>query len=265
MKKLSFSEQLAEKVVSTHLTDVTVTQSDFNTGQPRHDFELARDGVPFAAMEVTEDREEAEAQWTALGEPLLSVPGCTVGWRVVLERAPRFPNRWADQFLSRFLQALEEGGTGHSIYADSPSNLPVPPEMHELGYVAAVEEPSVPAGSVRLDREGWDRIASSDEVADWVTDFINSDRCSGERAKLGSSGFDERHLAIVVPFSPATGRRIFNLMMSGVEEFGFPNRLPEFPSEITHVWLVCDYPDVRSLMVSHQGWRATEPATPLTS
>lgn len=265
MKKMSASEELAKNVVENHLGDVTAAQCDFNSGQSRHDFELVRNGDSFASMEVTEDRAEADAQWNALGEPLLAVRGCSTGWRVVVERSPSKPNKWATQVLAPFLRTLEEHGTEHTIYADSPSNVAVPPELRDLGYVAAVCDPGVVPGSARLSREAWDRLTSSDELATWITEFTHSDRCLGERAKLHASGFDERHLAIVVPFSPATGRRIANLLATGVQEFGLPSRLPELPSEITHVWLVSNYPGVSSLLVSADGREGTEPATPLSA
>src|SRR5689334_54767 len=115
MKDLSPSEQLTQLVISNHLADVTVKQADFNTGSPRHDLELLRAGEPFAAVEVTEDRDEAESQWEALGEPLMPVPGSVQGWRVELQRAPRHPTKWVNRVLAGFLQELERTGMDHTV------------------------------------------------------------------------------------------------------------------------------------------------------
>jgi hypothetical protein len=263
VKELTPSEMLVQRVLEAEL-GVEVHRSDLNTGQARHDFELSKGDTTFAALEVTEDREPSDAQWRYLGEPLLPIPGCRQGWRITLWSAPSRPNRWSARHAAPFLRSLERlGAQRHSIYPDSPIDRDVPAALSTLGYVAATVDPSVPNAQLRLSREGWgETIRTTDELSEWVTAFAASSRCAGERAKLADSGFDSRHLAVVIPFVPASGRRVFDLLMA-VRTFGLPARRAVLPREIGTLWLICDYPGVRSLSVSSEGiWSATEPATP---
>jgi hypothetical protein len=263
LKPLSPSELLVQRVVESEL-GVALRRSDFNAGQARHDFELLHDDEPFAALEVTEDRDPSDAQWRHLSEPLLPVPGCHHGWVINLWNAPTQPNKWSRSDAAPFLHSLEASGAGrHTIYPDSPSALSVPASLSALGYVAAELDPQLSAGQLRLVRAGWgESITSTDELTAWVSTFVNSSRCSGERSKLATSGFGDRHLAVVIPFAPAAGRRVFDLLLA-VETFGIPLWQPTLPMEVGTFWLVSDYPGVRSLRVSSEGWAATDPASPI--
>ncbi|SEH00361.1 hypothetical protein SAMN05444920_11695 [Nonomuraea solani] len=261
--KLKPAELLAKAVIEEHLELIAINLTDLNEGHAIHDFEIELKNGMVAALEVTSDRDYAEAQWSSLGEPLLPLTGCGKGWTVDIGSYPPKPDKWAASELSPFLAKFEsmrmEAAT---IYPDSPTPLILPAGLSALGVVGIRVDSSVPQGCARLQVAGWSKITSTDVITNWSERFANSSRCAGERRKLHISGLPQRHLAVAIPFYPASGFSLFHALMA-VRDLGLPHTSPALPPEITDLWLITDYPGVASLHVSSGGgWTATTPYRP---
>lgn len=258
----SASERLVTDVIRAHVRPRYLKRVDENTGISVHDLEVGHQDGTVSAVEVTEDRDPAEAQWRAQPSAEVAVPGCAQGWSITLSAAPDRPRQWARRHLAPFLAALEAAGaTESTIYPDSPHSTSTPAELADLGYVAAVSAPAVTPGHAALRIEAWSRASSGDFLATWVEEFASSGRCAGERAKLRASGLASRHLAVVIPFVPASGWDIRS-SLAAVPDVGPPTRLPLLPAEITHFWLISDYPGVPSLLAGQAEWEVVPPARP---
>ena len=204
MTQLKASELLAQRIIQNHLNPLAIKQADFNKGDSVHDFDIVyRDGT-VAALEVTADRSGAEAQWAHINNPVLEVPGCQNGWMVEMGAPPDKPRKWAQGILAPFLVELEKLGVlKATIYPDSPFLMKLPVELASLGVVAVTVYSTVDAGHSRLIIAGWSK-PNTEYLAEWIGDFATSPRCSGERYKLAKSGFSQRHLAVFIPFLPAS-------------------------------------------------------------
>lgn len=264
MKPPSDSELLAERVIRYHLRPANVRRIDLNTGVALHDFEVDCADGTVAAVEVTEDRDPAEALWRAQRTQILEVPKCQDGWSIALGAPPAKPRKWAKSELEPFLVQLENSSaTEITIYANSPFKASIPSALASLGFVGAKVDGNVPTGQARLSIEGWPRVERTDYLSHWIEGFSASGRCRGEREKLVRSSRAERHLAVVVPFFPASGWSVFATLQA-MEWYGPPLRVPVLPIEITHCWIVSSYPGVCSLFFSPRGgWELTLPDCPL--
>ncbi|NBE80371.1 hypothetical protein [Micromonospora rubida] len=261
------SEALAWMVIARHSKPRWLKNADLNTGHAVHDFDIMRGPTPMAAVEVTEDRDEAAAGWHAKRIEYLDVTPCRLGWEISINRYPDRPRSWAKKVLAPFLLGLEEAhAAGVTIYPDSPFQTTIPAGISDLGFVAALPDPPgspplVP-GTVRL-RVGWVGSSHPNKLADWVEGFVASGRCEGERRKLARSGRNERHLAVVVPFMPASSLEVHGCLMT-VANYGPPARHPVLPTEITHLWLISDYPNTPSLRYTSHGWTVLAPVQPVS-
>ncbi|WP_158230501.1 hypothetical protein, partial [Pseudofrankia asymbiotica] len=239
---------------------------DLNSGQAKHDIEIDAHDGPYAAVEVTEDLDNAFAQWASQNTPRVPVTQCHHGWRVEMDHPPEKPRKWAKKELEPFLLELEKRNIAKTtIYPSSPVWVKIPPSLRDLGFVSAqVTQNIVPSGEAFLEFGWWSESKDRNYPSKWLEDFVASARCAGERAKLAASGFSERHLAVVIPFTPASARDTFwALMAIGMGRREPPATIPRLPSEVTHCWIVCNYPGVVSLYLSAKdGWQVISPLTP---
>lgn len=261
------SEALAWRVIAREIRPRWLKNADLNSGHAVHDFEIMRGLSPVAAVEVTEDRDEVAAGWEAKRIDCLDVRPCRLGWELSINRYPNRPRAWAKDVLTPFLLGLEAArASGVTIYPDSPFQTAIPTGLSDLGFVAAFPDPPasppLKPGTARL-RVGWVGLSDPNRLTDWAERFIASRRCDGERRKLAQSGRTERHLAIVVPFMPASSLDIHGCLLA-VADYGPPARHPVLPAEITHLWLISDYPGTPSLTYTSRRWTVLAPVRPFT-
>ncbi|MET8360676.1 hypothetical protein ABZU74_27460, partial [Micromonospora sp. NPDC005171] len=223
--------------------------------------------LPVGAVEVTEDRDKSQAGWEAKRIDHLDVRPCKLGWEVSTSRYPHPPTPWAKKVLTPFLLSLEAASApGVTIYPDSPVQAAIPDGLAALGFVAAYPHPAgsapIAPGTARL-QVAWWSLGHPHQLAEWAEGFLASDRCKGERRKLAQSTRSERHLAVVVPFMPASALSVHAWLMA-VADIGPPPRHPTLPSEITHLWLISDYPGTPSLRYTSGEWTVLTPVQPFT-
>jgi hypothetical protein len=252
------SELLVERAIRAHLRPQNVRHVDGNRGFAIHDIEIDNESGPFAAVEVTEDRDPAVALWTAQEGTSVPIDGCEGGWTISMMRAPAQPDKWAMRDLQPFLRELDRFGVHEINTSDRASTwrgrVPEGLSAYDL-YAARYVPDIVEAGRARLSISGWgEPVTGTDWICDWLEDIAASPRCKGERRKLGTSGLRQRHLALVINFSPASGKHIFNTLMA-VESMGPPTRTPRLPNAITHAWVVSNYPTASSLYAAPDGWQ----------
>ncbi|RKE12464.1 hypothetical protein C8E86_7406 [Catellatospora citrea] len=233
-----------------------------------HDFDIMNGATAVAAIEVTEDLDQAGAAWRAMGIDRLAVAPCKLSWKVTLSSCPTRPTAWAKSVLTPFLLHLEQSGApGTTIYPDTPFITQIPEELAELGFVAALCEPAGTPGAkpstARVTVAFWGAITHTDQLAEWAGNFTNSKRCEGEREKLKASGRDERHLAVVVPHVAGSDRHLLGHLMA-VEEFGPPTSPVALPDEITDLWLISGYPGTPTLYYRKGDWIVLPPENPFS-
>jgi len=75
---------------------------------------------------------------------------------------------------------------------------------------------------------------TGDPLAEWLGDYLSSDRLRDVRGKLASALAQEKHAFVILPGFAEAPFVVIDLLMR--PSAPLPTLPPELPPEITHVW-----------------------------
>lgn len=130
----------------------------------------------------------------------------------------------------------------------------------DLGVVSGsrgdTDYPGVIYPTIELptERAGGGVSATGRPLSDWVGQFLAEPQQMDVVHKLGRSGADERHAFIILPGFTTAPFPVADLLWRA--DGPLPDAVPQFPNEVTHVWVVTTWAAGRGLRWSPgEGWR----------
>jgi hypothetical protein len=205
-----------------------------------HDFDLARDGRRFAALEVTAaaDAELIEL-WNIMARGgRWTHEGLAGGWLVQLLPKARAKRVRAE--LPILLAELEEQQI-RELSDVCSSSEDLLDQAERLGVVSAYQSSATDfPGSIYCtislppERSGGWVADTGDAFAHWVSQWLAETRQADNLRKLRISGADERHLFLLMPGYTSAPFDAFDPLMR--PNGPLPTVAPVLPEEVTHLW-----------------------------
>ncbi|MEV7090273.1 hypothetical protein AB0O07_31065 [Streptomyces sp. NPDC093085] len=244
MQRTRSEEQWVRACLQQALPDVEVLVHDDGSRPGMHDFDLVREGLRFAALEVTAAADAASLElWKLInGGATWIREELAGGWMVSL--APTARAKRIRSELPRLLASLEAMGVPQISEVHSPTEDLVE-RVERLGIISAYQSPTDFPGSVYFtislppERSGGWVPDTGDAFSQWVSNWLSEPSQSDNLGKLRRSGAVERHLFLLLPgFTTAPFEALDPLMRP---DGPLPTLPPQLPKEITHLWAMSSW------------------------
>ncbi|MBM0259599.1 hypothetical protein JNW89_25705 [Micromonospora sp. 4G55] len=250
-------ELTAARVVA-RLTGERVVVQDDNSDRGMVDIRIDYRGRPPGYVEVVMDIDPGYSAMASFvrGQRAVPVPDLGRVWFVTVSPRARIQRLIRDLPAKlRLLQqaeALFEYVTGQQQLEKHQSR-----QVRDLAALGIVQLASRPArdgeeGRVLLFGQGTGGAAEQDWTAfhGWLRDYLHDENRADVRRKLRATNADERHVFVGMSFS--TPWLAYHALSEDYN--GLPERPPELPGEITHLWVYA-YPTGRCLAwFPDKGW-----------
>jgi hypothetical protein len=268
-RSMDLAEGIAKLVVEAALPGSEMVFRD-EQSRGEYDFDLHyRDGMPTAAVEVTESADQqhreisAEIRKKNNGWAVIEAEKCKTDWIItLLKRAKDERIRNFGKKVDACLSLLEQAGRKRFDFLEAATSRrrrnagieksPVDPVTEcvekicydlriENGFAVDVDERVPPKIFIKHPtRHGSGRASVAIEAGEreaWKDD---------NRKKLDAAQKEERHLFVYID-------RMNGLPWAALTDFEPPSVLPNIPEEITHIWLAGYSGQAGKLVI----WRAT--------
>jgi hypothetical protein len=239
MAALRPEEEWARQMLSNAL-DAEVVQHDDGSAPGMYDLRVEyQDRI--AAVEVTAAADgEMIALWNLMnGEGRWIEDELAGGWMVALHPSARAKRIRSE--LPSLLAVLEQSGTRSFRSRTLRQVDNVAAQARSIGVASATQSGTDFPGSIYvtidlpLDRSGGWVSDDGDALSEWIGTFLTQPEQADVRAKLGSSGANERHVFLLLPGLSTAPFSAAELLMR--DDPPLPRLSPRLPPEITDVWV----------------------------
>ena len=266
MGQLRGEEEWARQLIARQL-GVPVEQHDDGSRPGMHDLDIVHDDRR-AAVEVTGAVDQAATElWrVAYRDGRWVEPSLVGGWSVHVDpSAPRRQGQTLRRDLPVLLGLFERAGAVAFPTAETVARFE--PLAQALGVVSANQGGTDYPGSIYVtpevpaERRAGFAQGTGDALAEWVGVFLRADARADVLAKLARSGFDERHVFIVVGTEPGLAFSVVDHLIRN--DAPTPTVAPDLPVEVTDAWVASVWDAGRGFRWSPGGgWQTFDKTTP---
>lgn len=252
MPEMRGEELWVAACVEAALPGVRVAQHDDGSRPSMYDLDLLRDGVPFAAMEVTAaaDAESIEL-WNLVNgsNERWTEPDMLGGWMVTVTPQARAKRLRTD--LPSLLRILESG-------AEEADRHAAVERLRSLGVVSANRSATDFPGSIYLtlerahERTGGFVPLTGDGLVAWLDEWISEPAREHNVEKLRAAAHPERHLFVLLPGFTTAPFSASDVLMR--PDGPLPEVAPALPEGVTDVWLMSTWSTGDLFHFSVKGW-----------
>lgn len=252
MAKLRNEELWVGACVEAALPGVQARQHDDGSRSSMYDLDLVRDGVPFAAMEVTAaaDADSIEL-WNLLNgsESWWVEPNLVGGWLATVTpkaRAKRLKKELPG--LLRTFELLAEGSERRAAGA----------RLNELGVVSANQGDTDFRGSIYVtlqrdpEQTGGAVPLAGDGLVSWFDEWTQDGAQGHNLEKLRTAERPERHLFVLFPSFTIAPFNASDVLMR--PDGPLPKLSPTLPEGITDLWLMSTWSTGDLFRFGPDGW-----------
>lgn len=252
MPEMRGEELWAAACVEAALTGVQVRQHDDGSHPSMYDLELARDGAPFAALEVTAAADDESIElWNLVNgaNDRWIEPDMLGGWMVTVSpaaRAKRLKNE-----LPALLRTLESD-------AESPERQVAADRLSGLQVVSANRSATDYPGSIYVtlqrdaERTGGFVPLSGDGLVVWLSEWLNQPGQQHNVEKLRAAVHAERHLFVLLPGFTTAPFSASDVLMHA--DGPLPEAAPLLPADITDLWVMSTWSTGDLFHFNADGW-----------
>lgn len=265
-KMLRTEEEWARGIIAAHLK-TQVRSHDDGSKPGMHDLEIDHSDGRISAVEVVAaaDAESIEFWKLANGsDSRWQAEGIVGGWAVDCLSTARVKKLFAD--LPALLGSLESLGVCN-FRTDSwqSADHPLVQQARDLGITRGYQGGTDYPGSIYLtvdlpaERRGGMVADNGDAASQWIGSFLSHPGQADVRAKLLSSGVDNRHVFVIVPGFTSAPFSVSDLLLRS--NAPLPIVEPILPVEVTHVWMMGTWSSGTGLYWSPvEGWYSVSKA-----
>jgi hypothetical protein len=238
--------------IEAAMPGVRVIQHDDGSRPSMYDLDLVRDGVPFAAMEVTAaaDAESIEL-WNLVNgsEDRWIESDIDGGWMVTV--TPKARAKGLKKDLPDLLRALETRGEDREHRAAID-------RLRGLGVLSASQSGTNFRGSIYVtlerdpERTGGAVPATGDGLVRWLDGWVREPAQQHNLSKLRAAERLERHLFVLLPGFTTAPFDASDVLMRA--DGPLPEMAPALPEAIADVWLMSTWSTGDIFHFGANGW-----------
>jgi hypothetical protein len=230
-------EEWAAKVITRHLGRI-VDRNDDGSKASMYDLRVGSEDAPEIVIECVRDIDkDAITVWKRgpMESPIaVEAPG---DWVIELTRSADV--REVRKALPSLLGRLHATGNFNvevdcDLQASNPT-LFIELRQMGMGYVHCGNQQGSGIVGFTMSLVGGIVDESGNDIADWLTEFLERQDCRDNIRKLGSSGAAERHIFIMPTLN---GTFIAPMFHHFEVTYALPQKAPILPPEITGAWIV---------------------------
>lgn len=263
MPSIRHEEMWASACVEAALPGVAVLQYDDGSRPRMYDADLVRDGVPFAAMEITSAADQQAIEFWKLvngADTTWTEPNLEGGWMVTA--TPTARARSLQRELPDLLRTLEntaEEGVCRAAFE----------RLRALGVLSVNQGATDFVGSIYVTVEmqseasGGVVPSTGDGLVRWLDRWIREPAQEHNLTKLAAAERPQRHLFVLLPgFTSAPFEASYVLMRPAGP---LPKAPPALPGDVTDVWLMSTWTTGDVFHFGNHRWSRSPKVSPLTS
>ncbi len=234
------------------LLGVQVVQHDDGSRPSMYDLDLLREGVPFAAMEVTAaaDGESIELWNLVNGSDDRWIESDLMGgWMVTV--TPRARAKRLKKELPTLLRTLES-------IAEGPERQAAVDRLFSMEVASANRSATDFPGSIYVtlqrdpERTGGAVPVTGDGLVAWLNAWISEPAQEHNVEKLRAAPHPERHLFVLIPGFTTAPFSASDVLMRA--DGPLPQAVPALPQGVTDVWLMSTWSTGDLFHYSADGW-----------